>query len=155
IDVEPVFGFLKANLGFTRFSVRGKQKVKNELAFALMAVNLRKNAVMDGKIVAEDEKNTKKVPSKFFIAWNLFNLLFLASCVPASDICSEKIIQLNEKFEREKLRVRNIEKKLERQIMKTTVYQDDIDELKIKNQKILGECQRLYGKLKAYGISID
>ncbi|MCR1834600.1 hypothetical protein NSA56_09330, partial [Oceanobacillus caeni] len=72
------------NLGFTRFSVRGKQKVKNELAFALMAVNLRKNAVMDGKIVAEDEKNTKKVPSKFFIAWNLFNLLFLASCVPAS-----------------------------------------------------------------------
>ncbi|MED4475792.1 hypothetical protein [Oceanobacillus caeni] len=71
------------------------------------------------------------------------------------DICSEKIIQLNEKFEREKLRVRNIEKKLERQIMKTTVYQDDIDELKIKNQKILGECQRLYGKLKAYGISID
>ncbi|WP_255449120.1 transposase, partial [Virgibacillus sp. SK37] len=86
IDVEPVFGFLKANLGFTRFSVRGKQKVKNELAFALMAVNLRKNAVMDGKIVAEDGKNTKKVPSKFFIAWNLFNLLFLASCVPASFI---------------------------------------------------------------------
>jgi len=24
IDVEPIFGFLKANLGFTRFSVRGK-----------------------------------------------------------------------------------------------------------------------------------
>lgn len=41
IDVEPVFGFLKANLGFTRFSVRGKQKVTHELAFALMAVNLR------------------------------------------------------------------------------------------------------------------
>ncbi|MCD8510641.1 MAG: IS1182 family transposase, partial [Bacillus sp. (in: Bacteria)] len=31
IDVEPVFGFLKANLGFTRMSVRGKEKVKNEL----------------------------------------------------------------------------------------------------------------------------
>lgn len=42
IDVEPVFGFLKANLGFTRFSVRGKEKVKNELAFGLLAVNLRK-----------------------------------------------------------------------------------------------------------------
>ncbi|MFD1349179.1 transposase, partial [Oceanobacillus caeni] len=89
IDVEPVFGFLKANLGFTRFSVRGKQKVKNELAFALMAVNLRKSVAMDGKIVAEDEKNTKKVPSKFFIAWNLFNLLFLASCVPASSNTSD------------------------------------------------------------------
>ena len=41
-DVEPVFGFLKANLCFTRFSVRGKSKVENEMGFALMAVNLRK-----------------------------------------------------------------------------------------------------------------
>jgi hypothetical protein len=31
IDVEPVFGFLKANLGFTRFSVRGKYKVEYEI----------------------------------------------------------------------------------------------------------------------------
>jgi len=31
IDVEPVFGFPKANLRFTRLSVRGKDKVKNEL----------------------------------------------------------------------------------------------------------------------------
>ena len=42
IDVEPVFGFLKANLRFTRFSVRGKKKVENEMGLALMAVNLRK-----------------------------------------------------------------------------------------------------------------
>lgn len=42
IDVEPVFGFLKANLGFTRFSLRGKAKVKNEIGLALMATNLRK-----------------------------------------------------------------------------------------------------------------
>jgi transposase len=42
IDVEPVFGFLKANLRFTRMSVRGKKKVENELGFAFMAVNLRK-----------------------------------------------------------------------------------------------------------------
>jgi transposase len=42
IDVEPVFGFLKANLRFTRFSVRGKSKVDNEMGLALMAVNLRK-----------------------------------------------------------------------------------------------------------------
>ena len=42
IDVEPVFGFLKANLGFARFSVRGKRKVEHEIGLALMAVNLRK-----------------------------------------------------------------------------------------------------------------
>ena len=45
IDVEPVFGFLKANLGFTRFLVRGKSKVENDIGLALMAVNLRKYAV--------------------------------------------------------------------------------------------------------------
>jgi transposase len=45
IDVEPVFGFLKANLGFTRFSVRGKSKVENDIGLALMAVNLRKYKV--------------------------------------------------------------------------------------------------------------
>lgn len=45
-DVEPIFGFLKAHLRFTRFSVRGKAHVKNELGFALMAVNLRKFTAM-------------------------------------------------------------------------------------------------------------
>lgn len=42
IDVEPVFAFLKANLGFTRFNLRGKTKVQHDIGLALMAVNLRK-----------------------------------------------------------------------------------------------------------------
>lgn len=42
IDVEPAFGNLKANLGFTRFLVRGKEAVKSELGFALMAMNIKK-----------------------------------------------------------------------------------------------------------------
>lgn len=42
IDVEPVFGFLKANLRFNRFTLRGKIKTKIEMGLALMAVNLRK-----------------------------------------------------------------------------------------------------------------
>ncbi|WP_237759778.1 transposase, partial [Staphylococcus aureus] len=41
IDVEPVFGFMKAILGFTRMSVRGINKVKRELGFVLMALNIR------------------------------------------------------------------------------------------------------------------
>ena len=36
IDVEPVFEFMKANLGFTRFSVRGKLKDENEIGLTLM-----------------------------------------------------------------------------------------------------------------------
>lgn len=47
IDVEPVFGFLKANLGFTRFNLRGKWKVEHDIGLALMAVNLRKYAVRE------------------------------------------------------------------------------------------------------------
>ncbi|MCC5889023.1 MAG: IS1182 family transposase [Alkalibacterium sp.] len=42
IDVEPTFGQVKANLGFTRFSVRGKSKVEIETNLIFMANNLRK-----------------------------------------------------------------------------------------------------------------
>ncbi|MDV7757449.1 transposase, partial [Liquorilactobacillus mali] len=37
IDVESIFGGLKACLGFKRFSVRGLEKVKKEAGIALMA----------------------------------------------------------------------------------------------------------------------
>jgi len=42
IDVEPTFGQVKANLRFTRFSVRGQSKVENETDLIFMANNLRK-----------------------------------------------------------------------------------------------------------------
>ncbi len=43
IYVEPVFGYLKAILSFTRMSLRGKSKVIRELGIALMTTNIRKN----------------------------------------------------------------------------------------------------------------
>jgi transposase len=61
IDVKPAFGFLKANLCFSRFSVRGKEKVKNEIGFALMAVNLRKYIAKDGNPTVVEGK---MAPSK-------------------------------------------------------------------------------------------
>jgi len=60
IDVEPVFGFLKANLRFTRMSVRGKEKVKSELGFAFMAVNLRKYVAKDLNSTMGDDNNPTK-----------------------------------------------------------------------------------------------
>src|SRR5699024_8122761 len=39
--------FQKANLRFTRLSVRGKEKVGNELGFAFKAVNLKKCIAMN------------------------------------------------------------------------------------------------------------
>lgn len=40
-NVEPVFGFLKANLYFTGMSVRGKEKVHSELGFTFMDGELK------------------------------------------------------------------------------------------------------------------
>src|SRR5690625_3442761 len=67
IDIEPFFGFLKANLSFTRFSVRGKSKVENEIGFALMAVNLRKYTAKN-QISNDDNdpKNKNKVRNQLY-----------------------------------------------------------------------------------------
>lgn len=88
IDVEPVFGFLKANLTFKRFSIRGKSKVKKEIGFALMAVNLRKYTA---NIMPNHDlyKNMKKVEIKPYL---ISTFLFLTSYVPASFLCDDIII---------------------------------------------------------------
>ena len=57
IDVEPVFGFMKAILGFTRMSVRGIDKAKRELGFVLMALNIRK---VTAQRAENHQKNYKK-----------------------------------------------------------------------------------------------
>ncbi len=50
-------------MSFTRLSVRGKEKVKNELGFALMATNLRKYHL---KFVKQREEQCKKAYTKSF-----------------------------------------------------------------------------------------
>lgn len=42
VDVEPVFGQIKACLGYTRCNLRGKRKVKIDMGLVLMANNLKK-----------------------------------------------------------------------------------------------------------------
>jgi transposase len=42
IDVEPVFGDIKKNANFTRFHVRGTQKISNEMGLCFLAHNFRK-----------------------------------------------------------------------------------------------------------------
>jgi hypothetical protein len=46
--VEPVFGNLKFNLGFTRFSLRGLAKVRGEFLLLCIAHNLKKLAQWPG-----------------------------------------------------------------------------------------------------------
>jgi len=82
--VEPVFGFLKANLCFHRFSVRGKDKVENELGFAFMAVNLRKYIAMNGGQTIESENSPKKNGSNhlFLMIGTIFQLFWLVMSQP-------------------------------------------------------------------------
>ncbi|MFD1446774.1 IS5/IS1182 family transposase, partial [Oceanobacillus profundus] len=47
-------------LCFTRFSVRGKGKVENELGFAFMAVNLRKYTAMNRNQTVDNKNNPKQ-----------------------------------------------------------------------------------------------
>nr|WP_243855008.1 IS1182 family transposase [Halalkalibacterium halodurans] len=77
VEVEPVFGFLKAHLGLTRMSVRGKDKVKNDLGFAFMAVTLRKYTAPNGDIGPGNKKNsTKKVPSTYYLLGTFLLTIF-------------------------------------------------------------------------------
>src|SRR5699024_5468510 len=77
IDVEPVFGFLKANLGFTRMSVRGKPKVHNEMGFALMAVNLRKYSAINNENETFSHKNMRKNGCVYLLLINTTVFVYL------------------------------------------------------------------------------
>lgn len=50
IDVEPVFGRMKACLGFTRYHVRGMEKVRKETGLLVLALNMMKLAVRERTI---------------------------------------------------------------------------------------------------------
>ena len=76
--MEPVFGFMKAILGFTRMSVRGLNKVKRELGFVLMALNIRK---VTAQRAENHQKNYKKDNSYIisieivfiYLSWNFMS----------------------------------------------------------------------------------
>ena len=48
---------MKAILGFTRMSVRGIDKVKKELGFVLMALNVRKIVAQRAKLFDKNKEN--------------------------------------------------------------------------------------------------
>src|SRR5699024_6997995 len=77
IDVEPVFGFLKDNLGFTRMSVRGKSKVNNEMGFALMAVNFRNFTAIYNKNGTFSHKNKRKNGCVYLLLINITVFVYL------------------------------------------------------------------------------
>ncbi len=79
--MEPVFGFMKAILGFTRMSVRGINKVKRELGFVLMALNIRK---VTAQRAENNQKNNKKRQFLYNFNRNCLFLFILELYVPHS-----------------------------------------------------------------------
>lgn len=73
IDVESVFGQLKACLRFTRFSVRGIKKVRKEAGIALMALNIRKLVAVITSFYLSQFKNRSKSKNHTIFDLLLFN----------------------------------------------------------------------------------
>src|SRR5699024_7208163 len=72
VDIETVFGNLKANLSFRRFSVRGARKVKIETGLALLALNIRKftHMVWKGlKTKKNGDSSINRDESPFFLVF--------------------------------------------------------------------------------------
>ncbi|OFS57763.1 hypothetical protein HMPREF2774_09610, partial [Staphylococcus sp. HMSC034G11] len=76
--MEPVFGFMKAILGFTRMSVRGINKVKRELGFVLMALNIRK---VTAQRAENNQKNNKK-DNFYIISIEIVFFIYLGTLSP-------------------------------------------------------------------------
>ena len=71
---------MKAILGFTRMSVRGLNKVKRELGFVLMALNIR-------KVVAQRAENNKKFIKRQFLYYFNRNCLFTIKNFMSRTLC--------------------------------------------------------------------
>ncbi|ETY73953.1 transposase [Lactiplantibacillus fabifermentans T30PCM01] len=70
IDVEPVFGKMKAYLHFNRFSVRGLDKVKKEAGIVVMALNILKLTAI-GRPTQQKamNKNPRKTKIRFCVGF--------------------------------------------------------------------------------------
>ncbi|WP_225359650.1 transposase, partial [Ligilactobacillus murinus] len=99
--IEPIFGNLKAYLGFTRFTVRSKKKVNRQMGIALMALNMWKMSTSSSKISPNNKnkkktirifQNFQKIRMVFFkdrdlchsLFFNYFNLSFSYVCILSS-----------------------------------------------------------------------
>ena len=70
IVVEPVIGDIKENYGFTKFHLRGLEKVKIELNLISIAHNLKKIYMLRGKINSENKMYVKNIDFCLIIGFN-------------------------------------------------------------------------------------
>ncbi|KTT61658.1 hypothetical protein SA6_03875 [Staphylococcus epidermidis] len=80
-DVKLVDGFTKVILSFICMSVRNVTKVKRELGFVLMSLNIRK---VTAQRAENNQKNNKKRQFLYYFNRNCLFLFILELYVPAS-----------------------------------------------------------------------
>jgi len=73
IIVEPVLGDIKENYGFTKFYLRGLEKVKIELNLISIAHNLKKIYMLRGKIKSDNEECAKNINFCLIVGFNYLN----------------------------------------------------------------------------------
>ncbi|MCD8829974.1 transposase [Staphylococcus gallinarum] len=73
INVEPVFGFLKAILGFTRMSLRGITNVKLKLGLALLAFTIRKITGLN----ANQFDNNRKIDNFYIFTVKIIDFILV------------------------------------------------------------------------------
>lgn len=80
IDVEPVFGRLKASLGFNRFSVRGSERVEKEMGIVVLAMNINKLVTVVTKInKIHKEKVSQKSNFRFLRYFSLIETTYVTA----------------------------------------------------------------------------
>lgn len=105
IEVEPVFGHLKAQLAFHRFHLRGKEGAKIDIGLALMVLNLRKLAkYMKGKV-----SKIEKIRPILILYIKIRRLFFLRrTIVPDSFLFSSMIERVFITIQKNKITYINI-----------------------------------------------
>ena len=80
IDVEPIFGRMKAYLHFNRFSVRGLDKVKREAGLVVMALNILKlTAVGQLRRKNTRSKNGRKAKVRLYVHFQLLGASYVTA----------------------------------------------------------------------------
>lgn len=73
IIVEPVIGDIKENYGFTKFHLRGLEKVKIEINLISIAHNLKKIYMLRGKINSKNKDYVENIYFCLIIGFNYLN----------------------------------------------------------------------------------